>query len=84
MVQYRQGGYGTMEQIVIEYGDFLKEKRIAKGYSQARVAELLGMSQQRYSRYELGQREPGLDFIIEVAKVLDFKPGDFFNNYGRK
>ena len=70
-----------MERIVIEYGDFLKEKRLAKGYSQERVAQFLGISQQRYSRYELGQREPGLDFIIEVAKVLDFKPGDFFNNY---
>ena len=69
-----------MEQIVNEYGDFIKEKRLAKGYSQARVAELLGISQQRYSRYELGQREPGLDFIIDVAKVLDFKPGDFFDS----
>ncbi len=70
-----------MEQIVIEYGDFLKEKRLAKGYSQARVAELLGISQQRYSRYELGQREPGLDFIIDVSRVLGFKPGEFFDKY---
>ena len=70
-----------MEQIVIEYGDFLKDKRLAKGYSQSRVAELMGISQQRYSRYELGQREPGLDFIIDVARVLDFKPGEFFDKY---
>lgn len=74
-------GYDKMEQIVIEYGDFLKDKRIAKGYSQARVAEMLGISQQGYCRYELGQREPGLDFIIDVAKILDFKPGEFFDNY---
>lgn len=70
-----------MERIVIEFGDYLKEKRLAKGYSQSEVARLLGITQQRYSRYELGQREPGLDFIIDVAKVLDFKPGDFFDNY---
>lgn len=74
-------GYGIMERIVVEYGDFLKEKRLAKGYSQARVAELLGISQQRYSRYELGQREPGLDFIIDVAMVLGFKPGEFFDQH---
>ena len=74
-------GYDKMEQIVIEYGDFLKDKRIAKGYSQARVAEMLGISQQRYSRYELGQREPGLDFIIDIANILGFKPGEFFDNY---
>lgn len=72
-----------MERIVIEYGDFLKDKRIAKGYSQARVAELLGITQQRYSLYELGKREPGLDFIIDVAKVLDFRPGEFFDSVKR-
>lgn len=76
-------GYAKMEKIVIEYGDFLKEKRLAKGYSQSKVAELLGISQQRYSRYELGQREPGLDFIIEVASVLGFKPGEFFDKHKR-
>ena len=76
-------GYAKMEKIVIEYGDFLKEKRLAKGYSQSKVAELLGISQQRYSRYELGQREPGLDFIIEVASVLGFKPGEFFDEHKR-
>lgn len=70
-----------MEQIVIEYGDFLKEKRLAKGYSQAKVAELLGITQQSYSLIELGKREPGLDFVIDVAGALGFKPGDFFNNY---
>jgi len=70
-----------MERIVIEYGDFLKEKRLEKGYSQSKVAELLGITQQRYSRYELGQREPGLDFIVDVARVLSFEPGEFFNKY---
>lgn len=70
-----------MERIVLEYGDFLKDKRIAKGYSQARVAELLGITQQRYSLYELGKREPGLDFIIDVSRVLGFKPGEFFDSH---
>lgn len=72
-----------MERIVIEFGDFLKGKRLAKGYSQAHVAKLLNITQQRYSLYELGKREPGLDFIIDVAQVLDFKPGEFFDDYRR-
>ncbi len=72
-----------MERIVIEFGDFLKDKRLAKGYSQAHVAKLLNITQQRYSLYELGKREPGLDFIIDVAQVLDFKPGEFFDDYRR-
>ena len=70
-----------MERIVIEYGDFLKEKRLEKGYSQAKVAELLGISQQRYSLYELGKRAPGLSFIVDVGIILGFKPGEFLDNY---
>ena len=70
-----------MDRIVIVFGDYIKEKRLAKGYSQAQVAEMTGISQQRYSLYELGKREPGLDFIIDVSNVLGFKPGDFFDNY---
>ena len=70
-----------MDRIVIEYGSFLKEKRLAKGYSQAKVAEMLGMSQQRYSTYEVGKRMPGLDFIVRISRILSFEPGEFFDNY---
>lgn len=70
-----------MEQIVIEFGNYIKDKRIAKGYSQARVAEMLGITQQSYSLIELGKREPGLDFIIDVSKALDFKTGEFFDKH---
>lgn len=70
-----------MERIVIEYGNYLKEKRLAKGYSQSQVAERLGISQQRYSYYELGKRMPGLNFLVKIARILDFEPGEFFDNY---
>lgn len=70
-----------MERIVRDFGEFIKDKRLAKGLSQARVAELLGISQQRYSLYELGKRDPGLDMVIDISMVLDFKPGEFFDNY---
>lgn len=70
-----------MEKIVKDYGNYIRERRLDKGYSQEEVAQKLGISQQTYSRYELGTREPGLDFITDVSKVLDFKPGDFFDNY---
>ena len=49
------------------------------GLTQADVAKKLGISQQAYSRYEHGMREPGFDFIIEIAKILDFNPGEFFD-----
>lgn len=70
-----------MEKIVKDYGAYIKERRLSKGLSQEEVASRLGISQQTYSRYELGTREPGLDFIKAVAEVLKFKPGEFFDNY---
>lgn len=70
-----------MERIVIEYGNYLKEKRLVKGYSQSQVAEMLGISQQRYSYYELGKRMPGLNFLVQISRILDFEPGEFFDNY---
>lgn len=70
-----------MDKTVVDFGNFIKEKRIAKGLSQAEVAKLLDISQQAYCRYELGIRDPGLNMIRRIADVLDFQPGDFFNTY---
>lgn len=63
------------------YGNYIKEHRLKMGLSQAEVAEKLGLSQVAYGRYELGKREPNFDFIIEIARILEFDPGEFFNNY---
>ena len=70
-----------MDQIVRDFGDFIKERRIEKGLSQTDVARRLNISQVAYGRYELGTRDAGLNMILKLADVLDFKPGDFFNRY---
>ena len=70
-----------MEKIVRDYGIYVREHRLAKGYSQEEMAQKLGISQQAYGRYELGTREPGLNFVKAVAAILDFPPGEFFDNY---
>lgn len=67
-----------MKDICVAYGNYIKAHRIKMGLTQADVAKKLGISQQAYSRYELGMREPGFDFIIEIAKILDYDPGEFF------
>ena len=33
------------------------------------------------TRYENGQRDPGLKMVKSIAKALKFKPGEFFDNY---
>ena len=54
-------------------GDFvrLKELRKKKGISQQRLATDLNTTQNTISRYETGEREPGIDELIKIA--------DYFN-----
>ena len=49
----------------------LKELRKNKGISQLRLATELNTTQNTISRYETGEREPGIDELIKIA--------DFFN-----
>lgn len=64
-----------------DYGNFIKERRSNLGLTQEEVAKRLGISQVAYGRYELGTREPNLDLIFRIAEVLEFMPGEFFDNY---
>lgn len=64
-----------------DYGNYIREHRIKMGLTQDEVAKKLGMHQVAYGRYELGTREPNFDLIIQIAKVLNFEPGEFFNRY---
>ena len=47
----------------------LKELRKKKGISQLRLAMDLSTTQNTISRYETGEREPG---IIELIKIADY------------
>ena len=49
----------------------LREIRRAKGISQLRLAMDLNMAQNTISRYETGEREPGINELIQLA--------DYFN-----
>ena len=54
-------------------GDFmrLKEIRKSKGISQLKMAIDLNTNQNTISRYETGEREPGINELIQIA--------DYFN-----
>ena len=49
----------------------LKELRKKKGLSQLRLATEMNTTQNTISRYETGEREPGIDELIKIA--------DYFN-----
>ena len=70
-----------MNECSVRYGNFIKERRQKMGLTQEEVAKKLGISQVAYGRYELGLREPKFELLLAVSEVLDFKPGEFFDNY---
>jgi len=49
----------------------LKELRTQKGISQLKLALALNTNQNTISRYETGEREPGINELIKIA--------DYFN-----
>lgn len=54
-------------------GDFMRLKKIrkSKGISQLKLAMDLNTNQNTISRYETGEREPGINELIKIA--------DYFN-----
>lgn len=70
-----------MNKCSVDYGNFIKEQRTKMGLTQEEVAKKLGISQVAYGRYELGLREPNFALLLRISEVLDFKPGEFFDNY---
>ena len=49
----------------------LKELRKKKGISQLRLATELNTSQNTISRYETGEREPGIAELIKIANYFN-------------
>ncbi len=49
----------------------LKELRKEKGISQLKLALILNTSQNTISRYETGEREPGINELIKLAEYFN-------------
>lgn len=52
---------------------FIIEKRLAKGFTQAALAHKIGTKQSAISRLESGSYNPSLVFMEKIAKALDTK-----------
>lgn len=53
----------------------LAQIRKEKGFTQASLAERLGVEQPTVQRWETGKREPDLDQLVALAEALDVEPG---------
>ena len=57
-------------------GEKIRDLRIKRGYSQAQLAELMGMKRSAISNYEQGIREPDLDTVEAFADFFDVSVAD--------
>jgi transcriptional regulator with XRE-family HTH domain len=53
------------------YNDIIRELREDNDLTQAQIANVLGTSQQIYSRYELGIRELPIKHLIRLCKYYN-------------
>ena len=58
-----------MDQIKI--GDFMKELRKEKGFTQEQLAEQFNVSRRSVSRWETGSNMPDLSILVDLAEFYD-------------
>ena len=63
----------------IKYYPRLRELRVGVGMNQTEIADILGMQQNQYSRYERGERELPMHLFVKLAEhynvSLDYMVG---------
>lgn len=58
-----------MDETTDGLGERLYDLRTKAGYSQEQLAELLGVSRQAVSRWEVGQGKPEIDNVVKLAQI---------------
>lgn len=61
-----------------EFNENLSEIRMQRGFSQKAMAEAIDVAQSTYSLYEKGAREPNINRIVKISKVLNVSLDDLF------
>ena len=56
----------------------LKEKRQSLGLTQLQVAQMVGLSETAYQRYEYGKNEPSVGTAIKIAHALNATVEELF------
>jgi SOS-response transcriptional repressor LexA len=68
------------EKMPMGYLDNLAALRKRKGFTQASLAERLGVEQPTVQRWEAGKREPDLGQLLQLAEVLEVHPGTLLDD----
>lgn len=59
-------------------GERIKELRIEKGYSQAQLGKIIGVSQKAVDYWERNVNEPKASYIIALVKTFELSFDEFF------
>lgn len=55
---------------MVDFGNNLKTLRLQNGFTQAQVAQKLGVTKSVISAYETGLRLPSYDILINISKIF--------------
>lgn len=58
------------------FGKILRNARIARGFTQQRLSDEVGVALRTYQCYEQGTREPPLGTLVKLADILEV-PTDY-------
>ena len=58
----------------------IKQIRKSKGYTQEKLAELIGRDTKHISKLEIAGSYPSIETLERIASVLDVKLKDFFDS----
>ena len=61
------------------YARKLKDARIAAGYTQAAVADLIGRPQPTVGAWEVGRSQPDVDTLATLLRLYNVSANDFFD-----
>lgn len=65
-----------MKSLEVRFGELLKELRVKKGFTQDGLATDAELDRTYISLLERGLRQPTLDTLFRIAKVLNVNPSD--------
>lgn len=68
----------------VEFGNRLREFREKEYNTQTAFAEAIGIEAARYRQYELGNRRPDYEILLEIADVLDVTTDELLGRDSRE
>lgn len=55
------------------FREYIREKRVKKGYSQNQMAKMLNISQSYMNQIEGGARNPNFELLHKICNLLEIK-----------